>query len=134
MNPPHGDLVLSVVAIRSSPNLEIIVIQFTSKLYFEDHVCGVVDPVSQRNGVLKLVNCMFVDISVLLRCYYAFVSLILEKFSPMCRSAAGCHLLLLERLVHSVERPFPDEGSLPLSHHLHVAGLRVYSNSIIITI
>ena len=39
---------------------------------------GIVSRVSQRIGVLRLVKHVFVDTSVLLRCYYAFVLPILE--------------------------------------------------------
>ena len=35
---PHGDLVLSEVSIRTSPNLDILGVKFDSKLTFEDHV------------------------------------------------------------------------------------------------
>ena len=38
MEPPHGDLVLSGVSIRASPNIEILDVKFDSKLTFEDHV------------------------------------------------------------------------------------------------
>ena len=73
MSPPHGDLVLSGVSIRASSNLDILGVMFYSKLTFEDHVHGIVSHVSQRICILRLVKCIFVDTSVLLRCYFAFV-------------------------------------------------------------
>ena len=42
VGPPYGDLVLSGVSIRASPNLEILCMKFDSKLTFEDHVRGIV--------------------------------------------------------------------------------------------
>ena len=39
---PHGDLVLSVVSIRASPNLDILHVKFDSKLTFEENVRGIV--------------------------------------------------------------------------------------------
>ena len=48
MNPPHGDLVLSGVSIRASPNLDIPGVKFDKKLTFEDHVRGIVSCVSRR--------------------------------------------------------------------------------------
>ena len=42
VNPPHGDLVLSLVSICASPNLDIIGVKFESRLTFEDHVPGIV--------------------------------------------------------------------------------------------
>ena len=46
MSPPHGDLVLSGVSIRASPNLEILCMKFDKKLTFEDHVHDIVSSVS----------------------------------------------------------------------------------------
>ena len=73
VNPPHGDLALSGVSISASPNLDILGVKFDSWLTFEDHVRGIVSRVSQRICILRLVKRVFVDTSVLLRCYYAFV-------------------------------------------------------------
>ena len=62
MNPPHGDLVLSGVSIRVSPNLGILCVKFDIKHTFEDHVRGIVCRVSQRIG--GLVKHIFVNTSV----------------------------------------------------------------------
>ena len=64
MNPPHGDLVLSRVSIRASPNLAILGVKFDRKLTFVDHVSGIVSRVSQRIGILRLVKRLFVDTCV----------------------------------------------------------------------
>ena len=42
VSPTHGDLVLSGVSIRASPNFDIIGLKFDSKLTFEVHVRGIV--------------------------------------------------------------------------------------------
>ena len=86
--------------------------KFGSKLTFEDHVRGIVSRVSQRIGILRLVKRIFVYTSALLRCYFAFVHLILEYYSPVWGSAAECHLQLLERQVYSVSRLCPDQSFL----------------------
>ena len=78
LNPPHDDLVLFSVSICASPNLDILGVKFDSRLTFEDHVRSIVSRVSQRIGNLRLVKHVFVDTSVLLRCYYALFSQILE--------------------------------------------------------
>ena len=122
-SPPHGDLVLSGVSIRVSPNLDILGLKFDSKLTFEDHVRSNVSLVSQRIGILRLVRRIFVDTSVLLRCYFAFVLQILEYCSPVWGSAVECHLQLLERHVYSVARRGPDQSFLSLCHRRRVAGL-----------
>ena len=104
VSPPHGDSVLSGVSIRASPNLDILGVKFNSKLTFEDHVRGIVSRVSRRIGILRLVRRIFVDTSVLLRCYFAFVLPIHEYCSPVQGPAAECYLQLLERQVYSVAR------------------------------
>ena len=73
VSPTHGDLVLSGVSILASPNLDILGVKFDSKLTFKDHVRGIVSRVSQRIGILRLVKRIFVDTSVLLHYYFAFV-------------------------------------------------------------
>ena len=43
VNPPQGDLVLSLVYVHASPNLDILGVKFDSRsLTFEDHVRGIV--------------------------------------------------------------------------------------------
>ena len=111
VSPPQGDLVLSGVSIRASPNLDILGMKFDRKLTFEDHVHGIVFHVSQRIVIFRLVKRIFLDNSVLLRCYFAFVLLILEYCSPVWGSAAE-GLQLLERLVYSVARLCPDQSFL----------------------
>ena len=123
LNPPHGHLVLFGVSIRPSPNLDILGMKFDRKLNFEDHVRGIVSRVSQRIGILMLVKRIFVDTSVLLRWYFAFVLPILEYCSPMWVSAAECFLRLLERQVYSVARLCPDQCFLSLCYRGRVARL-----------
>ena len=83
VNPPHGDLVLSVVSICASPNLDILGVKFDNRLTFEGHLRGIFSLVSQRIGILRLMKRVFVDISVLLCCYCAFVFLIIDYCSPV---------------------------------------------------
>ena len=56
VSPPHSDLVLSGVSIEASPNLDILSVKVDNKLTFKDHVHGIVSQVSQRIGILRLVN------------------------------------------------------------------------------
>ena len=83
VNPPHGDLVLSVVSICASPNFDILGVKFDNMLTFEYHVRGIVSRVTQRIGILRLVKRVFVDSSVLFRSCYAFVLPALEYCSPV---------------------------------------------------
>ena len=92
LNPPYRDLVLSRVSICASPNLDILGMKFDNRRTVEDHVRGFVSRVSQIIGILRLVNRVFVDTPVLLRCYYTFVLPILEYCSSVWGTAAECHL------------------------------------------
>ena len=106
---PRGDLDLSGVSIRASPNLDILGVKFDCKLTYKDHVRGFASRVSQRIVILRLVKHIFVDTSVLLRCNFAFVLPIHDYCFPVWGSAAewlirilitvfsgSFHLLLLE--------------------------------------
>ena len=120
VNPPHDDLFLSVLSICASPNLDNLCMKFDCRLTFDDHVRGIV---TQRIGILRFVMRVFVDTSVLLCCYYAFVLPTLEYCSPVWGSDAECHFQLLERQVYSVARHCPDQTFLSLCHRRHVAAL-----------
>ena len=87
-----------------------------------DDVRDIVSRVSQRIGILRLVERIFVDTSVLLRCYFAFVLSILEYCSPVWGSAAECHLQLLEHQVYSVARLCPDQSFLSMCQRRRLAG------------
>ena len=97
-----------------------------------DHVSGIVSHVSQRISIFKLVKRIFVQTSMLLRCYFSFVLPILEYCSSVWGSTAECHLQLLGRQVYSVAILCPDQRFLSLCHRRHVVGLsmlKVNSNS-----
>ena len=73
VNPRHGDLFFSVVSIWASLNHYILGLKFDRKLTFDANVRGIVSRVSQRIGILRLVKRIFVNTSVLLLCYFAFI-------------------------------------------------------------
>ena len=128
LSHPYGDLILSGVSIRASPNLDILWVTFDSKLTFEDHLHDIVFRIFQRIGILRLVKRIFVDTSVLLRCYFAFVLPVLVYCSQVCGSAAECHLQLLKRQVYSVVVLCSDKSFLLLYHRRRVAGLSALYN------
>ena len=76
VNPPHGDVVLSEVSICATPNIDILGEMCDSRLTFDCSpsidsrltfdVRGIASRVSQRIGILRLVNRVFVDISLFL--------------------------------------------------------------------
>ena len=131
--PPRDDLGLAGVPMLSSPSLDILGVRFDCKLTFESHVRGVVSRVLQRIGIIRMVNGVYADTSVLLRCYYAFILPILEYCSPVWGSAANSHLRLLDHQIHAVSSGLgPDQILKPLNHRRCVAGMcmlyKIHSN------
>ena len=123
---------LSGVPILSNPCLDILGARFDCKLKFESHVRGVVSWVSQRIGILMMVNRVYADTSVLHCCYYAFILPILEYWSPVWGSDASSHLRLLDLQIHAVSRLCPDQILKPHNHRCSVAGMcilyKIHSN------
>ena len=89
VNPPHFDLVLSGVSISASPNLDILGVKFDSRLTFEYHVRGIVSRVFQRICIFMLVKSVFVDTSVLIRCYYVLLLLLLLLLKKIGNARPG---------------------------------------------
>ena len=83
MNPSHGDLVSYPVSFNANPNLHTLGVKFNSRLTLEYHVCGIVSCVIERICIMRLVKCVFLDVFVLLCCYYAFVLPIVEYYYPV---------------------------------------------------
>ena len=68
---------------------------------------------------------IFVDTSLLLRCYFSFVLQILENCSPVWGSAAECQLQLLELQRVFGGQALSDQSFLSLCHRRRVAQLSV---------
>ena len=118
VNPPYGDVVLSVVSIPSSPNLDILGVKFDNKLTFEGHMRGIVSSISLREFTFYLGWC-----NVYLLRHLCVTSLLFCYCSPVWGSAAECHSQLLESQVYSLARLCPDQSFLSLCHRRRVAGL-----------
>ena len=71
-------------------------------------------------GILRLVKCIIVDTSVLLRCHFTFLLPIFVYCSPVWGSAAEYQLF---RCIRWKLRLCPDLSFLSLCHRRHVAGL-----------
>ena len=119
--------VLSVVSICVSYNLDILGVKFDSKLTFEEDVRGIVSHATQRIGILRLVKLVFVDTSVLLRCFVATMLLFSQSLSIVLR----CWGLLLN-VIFSFSSArcirWPGIAVIRLScrcHRRHVAALRM---------
>ena len=80
VSPPHGDMVLSVVSVRASPNFDILGVKFACKLTFKDHVCGIVSPCPSENWYFKIGEtyiCLHHYVSLLLFCILLLVLVLL---------------------------------------------------------
>ena len=118
MSHPHGDLDLSGVSIRTSANLNILGMKFDRKLTFKDLVHGIVSRVSQKIGILRLVKSIFVDTSVLLHCYFAFVIPIIAY----CLQCGGQLLNVIFSILSAMCTVFSGQA-LPRSEFLVVQSL-----------
>ena len=103
---------MSTVSIHANPNLAILGVKFDRNFTFKDHGRRFVFRISQRIGILWLVKRVSVDISVQLRRYFAFVLPFIEYCSPVWKSAAECHIQVLERHLYSVTGLCPDQSFL----------------------
>ena len=126
VRPLHGILALNGVAIKEVSSLVILGITLDSKLTFENHVRSVVSSVSRKIGILRLAWRVLREVTVVRRCFFAFVLPSLEYCSQVWGSAADTHLALLDRLVQSVSALCPMLQLPCLSHRRKVAGVCVF--------
>ena len=73
----------------------MIGLKFDSNLTVEDHVPGIFSRISKRIGIFRLVKRTFVETSVFLSFYFAFLLPIPEHCFPVWGSAPECHLQLM---------------------------------------
>ena len=85
--------------LKESDDLDIFGVTFDFKMTFEKHLHSVFRAASERFGNLRKSWRVFLDRSLLGRCYQGFVLLVLEYCSAVMCSAADTHLKLLERVV-----------------------------------
>ena len=124
MSPPHGYLVLFKVFIGANPNLDILGLKFHCKLTYLRRPCAWhCFPSLSEIDILRLVKRIFVDTSVLLRCYFAFVLPILEYCSSVWGPAAECHLQLHLQPGVFGGQALSDQSFLSLCHRWLVVGL-----------
>ena len=93
---PHFMLLMPTYVLYSNVTY-IYPVSYLVEIKLLFHYCFkiVVSNCCFRIFALRLVKPVFVDTSVSLRCYCEFVFQILQYCSPICGSAADCHLLLL---------------------------------------
>ena len=99
MHPQSPPLTIGGTVLKESDDHVILRVTFDSKLTFEKHLRLVSRAASQRLGILRKSWRVFHDRSLLERCFWGFVLLVLEYCSAVWCSAADTHLELLDRAV-----------------------------------
>ena len=72
--------------------LEILSVILGSKLPFERQVRAIAASASSRVGILRKTMSVFRDVSVVAKCFWAFILPVLEYYSPVWMSVATPHL------------------------------------------
>ena len=85
--------------------LKILGVILDSKLSFEKHVRAIAASASMRVGILRKTMSVFRDVTVVAKCFWAFILPVLEYCSPVWMSAATSHLSLLDRVDSLVDHP-----------------------------
>ena len=121
-SPPNA-LTIGRTVVKESDNLVILGVAFDSKITFKKHLCWVSRAASQRLDILTKSWCVFHDRSLLGKCFWGFVLLVLEYCSAVWYSAAGTHLKLLDHVVSGTSFLTEGEFECDLAHHRSVAVL-----------
>lgn len=106
--PYHPDLHINNVILTTCQSFKILGVIFDSKFTFEQHVRSVSSGVAQKIGLLRKSYKIFGDLSVLRKCFNAFILPCLEYCSPAWSSAAASHLKLLDSNVRACKFLIPD--------------------------
>ena len=106
--------------------LKILGVIIDSKLSFEKQVRAIAASASMRVGILRKTMSVFRDVTVVAKCFWAFILPVLEYCSPFWMSAAASHLSLLDRVVSQVGRLSGGSVSCDLWHRRKVASLSVF--------
>ena len=111
----------SVVEMVSE--LKILGVILDSKLTFEKQVRAIAASASMRFGILRKTMSVFRDVTVVAKCFWAFILPVLEYCSPAWMSSATSHLSLLDC---QVGRLSGGSVSCDLWHRRKVASLSVF--------
>ena len=98
------DLLIDGSVVEMVSELKILGVILDSKLTFEKQVRAIAASASMRVGILRKTMSVFRDVTVVAKCFWAFILPVLEYCSPVWMSAATSHLSLLDRVVSQVGR------------------------------
>ena len=123
------DLLIDGSVVEMVSLLKILGVILDSKLTFEKQVRAIAATASMRVGILRKTMSVFRDVTVVAKCFWAFILPVLEYCSSFWMSAATSHLSLLDRVVNQVGRLLRLSGgsvSCDLWHRRKVASLSVF--------
>ena len=104
VEPLFPDLLIDGSVVEMVSELKILGVILNSKLSFEKQVSAIAASASMRVGILRKTVSVFRDVTVVAKCFWAFILPVLEYCSPVWMSAATSHLSLLDRVVSQVSR------------------------------
>ena len=104
VEPLFPDLLIDGSLVEMVSELKILGVILDSKLSFEKQVRAIAATASMRVGILRKTMSVFRDVTVIAKCFWAFILPVLEYCSPVWMSAATSHLSLLDRVVSQVDR------------------------------
>ena len=125
VEPLFSDLVVYGTVVEMVSELKILSVILDSKLAFEKQVIAIATSALRRVGILRQTMSVFRDVAVV-KCFCAFILLVLEYCSPVWISAATSHLSLLDRAVGQVSRISGGSVICDLWHRRKVASLCVF--------
>ena len=104
VEPMFPDLLIDGSVVEMVSELKILGVIPDSKLSFEKQVRAIAASASMKVGILRKTMSVFRDVTVVAKCFWAFILPVLEYCSPVWMSAATSHLSLLDRVVSQVGR------------------------------
>ena len=104
VEPLFPDLVIDGSVVEMVSELKISGVILDSKLTFEKQVRAFAASAAMRVGILRNTMSVFRDVTVVAKCFWAFILPVLEYCSPVWMSAANSHMSLLDRVVSQVSR------------------------------
>ena len=116
VEPLFPDLLIDGSVVEMVSELKILGVIIDSKLSFDKQVRTIAASASMRVGILRKTMSVFRDVTVVAKCFWAFILPVLEYCSPVWMSAAASHLSLLDRVVSQVGRLSGGSVSCDLWH------------------
>ena len=126
VEPLFPDLLIDGSVVEMVSELKILGVILDSKLSFEKQVRAIAASASMKVGILRKTMSVFRDVTVVAKCFWAFILPVLEYCSSVWMSAATSHLSLLDRVVSQVGRLSSGSVNCDLWHRRKVASLSVF--------